>query len=120
MEKKNGLDPPFYGVGTEDVKKTGGDISEIIESAGQLEGTFASNMNALLEGISSRASRIQDVALPQSDSQIRSRIPAVCLCYAMPSARTVPWFCSERSPVRRHMSSGTRLRIPSFLPSFQN
>ncbi|MGH9918493.1 MAG: hypothetical protein ACRD6W_06465, partial [Nitrososphaerales archaeon] len=103
MERKEATKPPFYGIDAESVKKTAASVSDaieavrsrsegkgvmVIESVGQLEGTFAASLNTLLEGISARVSKIQQTSedgmllLLQHDSVLKSRVLAMCRGYA--------------------------------------
>ena len=95
--------PPFYGIGSIDPKKSGGHVGELIEevrrrskregvlvveSIGQLEGAYASNMNPLLEQISRRISENQRrsidtlMLLMPADAQLRAKLIAMSQEYA--------------------------------------
>jgi KaiC/GvpD/RAD55 family RecA-like ATPase len=103
MGGQESLKPPFHSLNIESPRKAAANASEIIgqvrknsklgdvvviESVGQLESTFASNMNGLLEGIAARVSHISQESADgmlltlQSDSQIKSRVLAMCRGYA--------------------------------------
>jgi KaiC/GvpD/RAD55 family RecA-like ATPase len=95
--------PPFYGIGSLDPRKSGGHVGELIESVrgrskregvlvvesiGQLEGAYASNMNPLLEQISRRISDNQRrsidtlMLLMPADAQLRAKLIAMSQEYA--------------------------------------
>jgi KaiC/GvpD/RAD55 family RecA-like ATPase len=102
-EESGVLQPPFYGIGSTDPRKSSrhvGDLVEsvrgrskiegvlVVESVGQLEGAYASNMDPLLEQISHRISAIQRrpidtllLFMPR-DSQLRSKLIAMSHEYA--------------------------------------
>ena len=98
LEEMDVIKPPFYGIGSMDPKKSGGHVGElvesirgrskkegvlVVESIGQLEGAYASNMNPLLEQISSRISAIQRrsidtyMQLMPEDAQLRAKLIAM-------------------------------------------
>jgi len=103
MGPQENLRPPFHPLVVENTKKASASASEsiehlrrhsklgdvvVIESIGQMESTFASNMNGLLEGIAARVSNIAQKSADgmlltlQADSQIKSRVLAMCRGYA--------------------------------------
>ena len=103
LEEMGVIKPPFYGMGSIDPRKSGGHVGELIEvvrgrskmegvlvveSIGQLEGAYASNLNPLLEQISRRISDIQRrsldtyMLLMPADAQLRSKLIAMSQEYA--------------------------------------
>ncbi len=104
MERQGGrLKPPFYGIGAEEDRGLGDNISVliekvrrnsrtkgvlIIESMVQLESSFASSINEVLEGLSARISKIQESSRDallitlHSDAKMKSRALAMSRRYA--------------------------------------
>ena len=104
MEREAGrLKPPFHGIGAQEDKGLGDNISVliekvrknsrtkgvlVIESMVQLESSFASTTNEVLEGISNRISKIQESSTDallitlHSDAKMKSRALAMSRRYA--------------------------------------
>jgi len=95
--------PPFYGIGADTDHELSGRITELIEkvrknsktgnvltveSIVQVESTFASSSNTVLEGLSARISKIQATSndallvMLHSDAQMKSRFLAMSRRYA--------------------------------------
>lgn len=97
------LKPPFYGIGADADRTMGENVSRmieqvrkqtrtggmlVIESIVQLESTFASTSDEVLEGLSARVSKIQEgsrdalLVTLHTDAQMRSRVLAMSRRYA--------------------------------------
>ena len=130
MEESGTLKPPFYGIGSKDPRKSGGNVGDLIEvvrgrskregvlvveSAGQLEGSYASNMDPLLEQISSRISDIQRrsidtlMYLMPADAQLRAKLIAM-------SREHARLFVKDRSVVLMGEKPGTEAMILEHSP----
>jgi KaiC/GvpD/RAD55 family RecA-like ATPase len=115
------LEPPFYSVSDANLKETSGQLTELIkrirnhselksviavESVGSFEGSYASRIEFVLEGIAKRVAATREIAtdtllvLLQNDSVIRSRILAM-------SGRYARIFMKDRSVVIMGEKPGT-------------
>jgi len=104
MTNKGGLQPPLYGLGYDNVKDVAVGISDliermrtnakregvyVIESVDQLESTFASNANQVLEVLAQRGANIQAkpidalvLLIERSDSSLKTRVLSMSNRYA--------------------------------------
>lgn len=130
LEEMDVIRPPFHGIGSTDPTKSGGRVGAlvedvrgrskregvlVVESIGQLEGAYASNMNPLLEQISRRISAIQRksidtyMQLTPADAQLKAKLMAMCQEYAR-------LFVKDRAVVLTGEKPGTEAMVLEHSP----